>query len=222
MESTALAGQTETTCHEEKGESWIFFHASTSSSHTCFLTGSVLTEMHPFSNFLTIFILSFRSDFELQSHYNVHFQTNTLGSCMNLIILRAIGVTYWLSTEPSIKKQVHPVEGIGISPWPVDGLNSVQRRRKQVQVKQLYNEEPQTTSVRVAISWSSRQAEFSSSCSHSSSSSRSWGQDAVVRGCTRQRAWALRTPVEQPSRMNKKCCYGQRNLGSISGSLFRL
>ena len=27
------------------------------------------------------------------------------------------------------------------------------------------------------------------------------------------------TPVKQPSRMRKKCCYGQRNLGSICGSL---
>ena len=62
-------------------------------------------------------------------------------------------------------------------------------------------------------------AEFSSSCSHSSSCS--WGQDAVVRASARQRAWALRTPVEQPSRMRKKYCYGQRNLGSICGSLFR-
>ena len=42
-----------------------------------------------------------------------------------------------------------------------------------------------------------RQAEFSSSCSHSSSSSRSSPQDAVVRASARQRAWALRTPVEE-------------------------
>ena len=64
--------------------------------------------------------------------------------------------------------------------------------------------------------------EFSSSCRHSSSSSRSWGQDAVVRASARQRVWALRTPVEQPNRMRKKCCYSQWNLGSICGSLFRL
>ena len=37
-------------------------------------------------------------------------------------------VTYWPSTQPSIKKQVHPVEDIGVSPWPVDGLNSVELR----------------------------------------------------------------------------------------------
>ena len=79
----------------------------------------------------------------------------------------------------------------------------------QVDVKQLYNQVPQTGSV----SWSSRQAEFSSSSSHSSSSSRSWGQDAVVRASARQRAWALRTLVEQPSRMGKKCCYNTEELG---------
>ena len=72
---------------------------------------------------------------------------------------------------------------------------------------------PQT----VWVSWSSRQADFSSSssCSHISSSSRSWGQDAEVRASSRQRDRALRTPFEQPIRMRKKCCYSQRNLGSI-------
>ena len=45
-------------------------------------------------------------------------------------------VTYWPSTQPSIKKQVNPVEDIGISPWSVDA------HRKQVDVKQLYNQVP--------------------------------------------------------------------------------
>ena len=44
--------------------------------------------------------------------------------------------------------------------------------------------------------------------------------DAVVRVSAWQRAWTLRTPVEQPSRMRKKCCYRLRNLGSICSSLF--
>ena len=82
-------------------------------------------------------------------------------------------------------------------------------KRKQVGVKQLYSQVPPM----VWVSWSSRQAEFSSSCSQSSSSSRSWGQDIIVRASTRQRAWALRTPVEQPSRMRKKCCYNTEELG---------
>ena len=94
-----------------------------------------------------------------------------------------------------------------ISEYPLDLWTGWIRCRcdahkKQVDVKELYNQVPQTVGSR-----SSRQAEFSSSCSHSSSSSRSWGQDAVVRASARQRAWALRTPVEPLSRMRKKCCY---------------
>ena len=51
------------------------------------------------------------------------------------------------------------------------------------------------------------------SCSHSSSSIRSWGQDTVVRASARQRAWALWTPVERPSRMSKKCYYNTEEIG---------
>ena len=70
-------------------------------------------------------------------------------------------VKYWPSTEPSIKrctcvnkrkkaKQVHPVEDIGISAWPVDVVEfgaDAYAHRKQVGVKQLYNQAPQTTWV---------------------------------------------------------------------------
>ena len=61
-ESTALAGQREKTCHEERERKsrhrpWIFFHFSSSNSYTCFLKGSVFTVVHPGSNFLTIFTL---------------------------------------------------------------------------------------------------------------------------------------------------------------------
>ena len=63
------------------------------------------------------------------------------------------------------------------------------------------------------VSWSPRQAEFSSSCSQISSSCRSWGQEAVVRASARRRAWALRTPVEQPSRMREKCWDNTEELG---------
>ena len=59
------------------------------------------------------------------------------------------------------------------------------------------------------ISWSQLQLEFKL-------------HFEAVRTSSRQRAWALRTPVEQPSRKRKKCCYSQRNLGSICCSLFRL
>ena len=72
--------------------------------------------------------------------------------------------------------------------------------RKQVDVKQLYNQVPR----RAWVSWSSRQNS---------------SQFEAERTSSRQIAWDLRTPVEQPSRMRKKCCYSQRNLGSICGSL---
>ena len=42
----------------------------------------------------------------------------------------------------------------------------------------------------------------------------------AVRASVRQRAWALSDPrLSNPARMRKKCCYGQKNLRSISSSL---
>ena len=142
-------------------------------------------------------------------------------------------VTYWPTTEPSIKKQVHPIEDIGISPWPVDVVEFVAdayAHRKQVYDKQLYNQVPQTAWV----SWSSRQScrvnlsqlEFEADFLSQFESVRVrvavpvgdkmpvWESTWILRACGPQ--WP---PVEQPSRMRKKCCYGQRNLGSICGSL---
>ena len=132
-------------------------------------------------------------------------------------------VTYWPSTELSIKRCTcvnnrciwSKILGYHLDLWTGWIWCNCDAHRKQVGVKQLYNQVPQTAWER----WSSRQGEFSSSCSHSLSPSRSWGQDAIVRASSRQRAWALRIPVEQSSRMRKKCCYGQRNLGSICVSL---
>ena len=48
---------------------------------------------------------------------------------------------------------MHTVEDVGISPWPVDAL------KKQVDVKQLYNQVPQTAWVSWSSSCSSRQWE---------------------------------------------------------------
>ncbi len=45
-------------------------------------------------------------------------------------------------------------------------------------------------------------------------------QDAVVRASARQKPWALRNPVEQPSRMRKKCCYNTEEPG-VNMSLVR-
>ena len=88
----------------------------------------------------------------------------------------------------------------------VDRLNSVQlrRHRKQVYFKQLYNLVPQTAWV----SWS-QFVEFEL-------------QIEAVRTSSRRRAWALMTPVEQLNRIRKKCCFDQRNLGSICCRLFCL
>ena len=120
-------------------------------------------------------------------------------------------VTYCPSTDPSIKRCTcvnNRCIRSRISEYHLDlWTGGIQCRcdahRKQVEVKQLYNPVPQ----RVWVSWSSRQAEFSSS------SSRSWGQDTVVRASARQRTWALRTPVKQLSRMRKKCGYNTEELG---------
>ena len=49
----------------------------------------------------------------------------------------------------------------------------------------------------------------------------SWRQDASgVRTSSRQRAWALSDPrLSSPARMRNKCCYGQKNFGSIYQSV---
>ena len=104
---------------------------------------------------------------------------------------------------------MHPVEDIGISPWPVDMVEfgaDAYAHRKEVDVKQLYNQVPQTA-------WVSQFEEVSSR--------RSWRLDArEVRTSSRQRAWVPCDPrLSSPARMLKKCCYGQRTLGSICGSL---
>ena len=106
---------------------------------------------------------------------------------------------------------MHPVEDVGISPWPVDMVEfsaDAYAHRKQVDVKQLYNEVPQTA-------WVSQFELVSLSSSHS------WRQDTCeVRTSSRQRAWTLSDPrLSSPARMRKKCCYGQKNFGSTCSSL---
>ena len=91
---------------------------------------------------------------------------------------------------------MHPVEDIGISPWPVDVADAY-AHRKQVYVRQLYNQVPQTA-------WVSR-----SSCY-------SWSQ----LGTRCQRESQRHTEGSSSlATMRKKCCYGQKNLGSICSSL---
>ena len=48
-----------------------------------------------------------------------------------------------------------------------------------------------------------------------------WGQDASVRISLQIEGLRPSGPtVEQPSRMKKRCCYSQKNFGSICSSLF--
>ena len=116
-------------------------------------------------------------------------------------------VTYWPSTKPSIKrftcvtaKKVHPVEDIGISPWPVDvdefGTDTC-AHRKQVDVRQLYSQLPQmawVSSVPVAV-LDRMPAEWETAPSRES--------------------WALSDPrLNCWAKMRKKCCYGrEKRLG---------
>ena len=125
-----------------------------------------------------------------------------------LAIIFCLFVTYWPSTEPSIKKQVHLVEDVRISPWPVDVVEfgaDVYAHRKHVDIKQLYNQVPQTawvSSVWVAESVWGGEFEFQIGCPQSEnqlqteglgpqdprlSSPAEWGKSAVmVRGTLSQ------------------------------------
>ena len=89
-------------------------------------------------------------------------------------------------------RQVPPVDDIGISPWPVDMVEfgaDAYAHRKQVDVKQLYNQKPQMAWIsRVPVAVSSSQFQFSSSCSLSQ-----LGQDASVRNSSQTEG--LRLPV---------------------------
>ena len=82
------------------------------------------------------------------------------------LISKSSCVAYWPSTEPSIKrftcvnkqkKQVHPIEDIGILSWSVDVVEfgeDAYAHRKLVDFKQLYNQVPLTiwvSSVWVAV-----------------------------------------------------------------------
>ena len=89
-------------------------------------------------------------------------------------------VTYWTSTEPSIKRYTcinnrcirSKISRYHLDLWTSWIRCNCNAHRKQVDVKQLYNQVSQT----VWVIWISRQKEFSSSCS--------WGYDAVVRAST--------------------------------------
>ena len=74
----------------------------------------------------------------------------------------------------------------------------MRRSLKQVGVKQLYNPVPQEIRVSLESVVAVRSSENQ----------------------TQQRAGPSGTPVEQPRRMRKKCCYSQKSRGSICCSLY--
>ena len=101
---------------------------------------------------------------------------------------------------------MHSVEDIGISTWAVGVFDfgaDAYAHRKQTDVKQLYNQVPQTAWVsqfKFQLQLESVGTRWESAC--------------------RLRTQALREPrLSSPARMRKKCCYGQKNSGSICSKL---
>ena len=125
-------------------------------------------------------------------------------------------VTYWPSTEPSIKRcasvnKQKNSEDIGISPWSVDVVEfgaDAYAHGKQVDIKQLYNQVPQTawvSSVPVAVGVS-------------------WGQDASMRISLQTESlwpsvthgWASQPECERSATMVRRTC------STLSPSLIHL
>ena len=98
---------------------------------------------------------------------------------------------------------MHPVEDIGISPWPVDVVEFGDGGRC---VRQNYitrcHRRLRLVAVPVAVGVS-------------------WGQDASIRiSLQTEGLWPSVTHGwATPAKTRKKCCYGQKNFGSICSSL---
>ena len=122
-----------------------------------------------------------------------------------LFVLDWNTVTYWPSTQPSIEKLVHPVKDITLTCRRVEfGTDARPTRSRWMSNNYITRCHRRFELVVVSCCWSS-------SCSL-----RQWEP------ASSRRLGPSRPPVEQPSRMRKKCCYSQRNWGSISCSLFSL
>ena len=123
---------------------------------------------------------------------------------MKTVIKWPLPVIYWPSTQPSIEKQVHPVEDITLTCGQVEfGADAMPTRSRWASNNYITWCHRQFKLVGVSCSWSL-------SCSL-----RQW-EPAPSRGLG-----LSGPPVEQLSRMRKKCCKRQKNLGSICCSLFR-
>ena len=110
-----------------------------------------------------------------------------------------LSVTYWPSTQPSIGKKVHTVEDITLTCGRVDfGADATPTRSRLMS----------NNDITRCHSWSQLVGVRGSSRLWEPAPSRGLGPSGPL--------------VEQPSRIRKKCCYSQRNLGSICYSLFSL
>ena len=113
-------------------------------------------------------------------------------------------VTYWPSAEPSIQKQVHPIEDVEDVTLT---CGRVEFGAHATPTGSRWTSDNYTTRW---VSWSQLFGV-------------SWLEFEAVKTSSRQRACSPQwPPVEQLRRMRKKYCYSQRNLGSICCSLFRL
>ena len=93
---------------ERESRPWIFFHISSSSSHTCFLAGSVLTIVHPGSDISwgkrererECVCERERADTDLESSSTFHLLILTHASSRGLFSLLYIRAsTFWLSSH---------------------------------------------------------------------------------------------------------------------------
>ena len=114
-------------------------------------------------------------------------------------------VTYWPSTQPSIKKQVHPVEDITLTYGRVEfGADATPTRSRWMSNNNITQCHRQFELVGGSCSWSS-------SCSP-----RQW-EPAPSKGLG-----PLDPRLSSPAEWEKKWYYSQRNWGSICCSLFSL
>ena len=115
-------------------------------------------------------------------------------------------VTYWPSIQPSIEKQLHLVEDIKVKPWHLAGWIRCKcnAHRKQVDFKQWYNAVARRVEL-VGVKQLKFELQFD-----------------AVRISSQQRAGPQDPRLSSPPEWEKKCCWRQRNLGSICYSLFSL
>ena len=138
-----------------------------------------------------------------------------------IIIELVMIVTYWTLTEPSIKRCTYTVNKRKIS-----GKGSSGRRYRNITsscgrgwIRWWWQMRTPTESRWVSDNYITRchrrLGSVSSSCSWSQLGRRCRSESQQQRGL-----WVLSDPrLSSPARMRKKCCYGQKNFGSVCSSL---